>query len=81
MLYAGSRWGITGVALGWLVGHPLVMGTVLLRYALQTTQLSLMGYLSALRAPAIACGGMVAAVIAVRAAVAADVVCGRAYHA
>lgn len=72
MLYVGSRWGITGVALGWLVGHPLVMGTVLLRYALQTTELSLMGYLSALRAPAIACGGMVAAVIAVRAAMPLD---------
>lgn len=65
-LFIGSYWGLTGVAVGWLVGHPLVMGTILLRHALDTADLRLRDYLASLRAAGLASIGMVVAVIATR---------------
>jgi O-antigen/teichoic acid export membrane protein len=65
-LLVGSRWGITGVAMGWLVGHPLVMGTVLLPPALRTAEMRLGEYLSALRPAGLASGAMVLCVIGTR---------------
>jgi O-antigen/teichoic acid export membrane protein len=65
-LLVGSRWGITGVAMAWLIGHPLVLGTVLLPHALRAADMRLGEYLAALRPAGVASAVMVLAVIAVR---------------
>lgn len=65
-LFIGSHWGITGVAFGWLLGHPLVMGTILLRHALRTTEMPFLEYVSSLRRAGLASLVMVLVVIATR---------------
>jgi PST family polysaccharide transporter len=49
----GSRWGTTGVAVAWLVGHPLLVLPLYLQLVLQLTDMKLAEYLRAL-APATA---------------------------
>ncbi|HET9947374.1 MAG TPA: lipopolysaccharide biosynthesis protein [Longimicrobiales bacterium] len=65
-LLIGSRWGLTGVALGWLVGHPFVMATVLLPPALRAADMRLVEYLGALLPATVACAVMALAVVGVR---------------
>jgi PST family polysaccharide transporter len=65
-LLVGSRWGINGVAVAWLVGHPLVLGTVLLRHALAVADMRLVEYASALRPACLASGAMVLSVLLAR---------------
>lgn len=66
-LLIGSQWGVTGVAGGWLIGHPLVVGAVLLRHALRTAGLSLLDYLASLSSATLASVFLVAAVLVARA--------------
>ena len=66
-LLVGSRWGLVGVACGWLIGHPLVMGPILLRHALIASGMKLRAYLSALRPALIATIAMVGVVALTRA--------------
>jgi teichuronic acid exporter len=65
-LLVGSRWGLTGVALSWLVGHPLVLGSVLLRHALRAAEMRVGDYFAALRPAGVASAAMVLAVLAAR---------------
>jgi hypothetical protein len=65
-LLVGSRWGINGVAAAWLIGHPLVLGTVLLRHALAAAGMRLGEYLTALRPAGVASILMVLSVLAAR---------------
>jgi PST family polysaccharide transporter len=65
-LLIGTRWGLTGVALGWLIGHPMVMLPVLLPHALRAIGMSAREYVGALRPAALACAVMVVAVVATR---------------
>jgi len=61
----GARWGTVGVALGWVLVHPLVF-LPLYRRVLRRIGLTAAGYLGAL-VPAASCSaGMVAAVLLVR---------------
>jgi PST family polysaccharide transporter len=71
-LLVGTRWGITGVALGWLVGHPLAMGTVLLRHALRAAEMPFREYLAALAPAGISSLVMIACVLALRLLMPAD---------
>ena len=48
LFIVGSRWGTTGVAIGWLVGHPLVVMPLYLQLVLQLTEMRLSSYLRAL---------------------------------
>lgn len=65
-VFIGSYWGLTGAALGWLIGHPLVMLPVLLPQALRAIGMSFREYLVALRPAAFATAAMAAAVIGLR---------------
>lgn len=67
LLLIGSRWGLSGVALGWLIGHPTVVGAVLLRHALRTTELSLLDYLASLSSATLASVLLLITVLVVRA--------------
>lgn len=62
----GSRWGITGVALGWLVGQPFITLTMLLPQALRAAEMSFREYVVALRPATIASFTMVVAVVGAR---------------
>lgn len=64
--YIGSHWGITGVAMGWLIGQPLIMVTMLLRQALRAAEMPLREYLRALRPPVVTSIAMAVAVLGVR---------------
>lgn len=44
----GARWGTTGVAVAWLIGHPFVVFPLFLRQALRLTGMPLGSYLQAL---------------------------------
>lgn len=48
LFYLGSHWGTTGVALGWLVGYPLVAIPSFWRTALRLTEMPARSYLRAL---------------------------------
>ena len=66
LILVGSRWGTTGVALGWLIGHPLVMGFVLVPNALRCAEMRLGEYLGALRPAALCTSAMAIAVFLAR---------------
>ena len=67
LLLFGTQWGVTGVAAGWLIGHPLVMIPTVQRHALRVVGMSLGEYLGSLRAAAVASAATVLVVIGVRA--------------
>jgi len=48
LFYFGARWGTTGVALGWLVGYPLVAIPLFLRTVLRLTEMPTRAYLQVL---------------------------------
>ncbi|OYV74292.1 MAG: hypothetical protein B7Z72_00480, partial [Gemmatimonadetes bacterium 21-71-4] len=64
----GSRWGLAGVALGWITVYPLFITATYVRYALGVLELSWTGYGRALWPAASATGVMTVVVLAVRAA-------------
>lgn len=66
LFYAGTRWGIAGVAAAWVIGHPLVVMPWFLFFALRLTELRLPDYLRALGPAALGTGIMAAAVLGVR---------------
>ncbi len=72
LILVGSRWGTTGVALGWLIGHPLVMGFVLVPNALKCAEMGFWEYLGSLRAAALCTSLMAVAVLLVRYATPGD---------
>ncbi len=65
-LYIGSRWGVTGVALGWIVGYPLVCIPLFFRRTLQILGIRASEYLRTLWPATSAAAGIVAAVLIVR---------------
>jgi len=67
MFIAGSRWGATGVAAAWLIGHPLIVMPQQLRHVLPVAGTTLGRYLLALWPAASGCLVMTAAVMATRA--------------
>jgi PST family polysaccharide transporter len=67
LFYLGSRWGTTGVAWAWLVGHPLVIMTNQVRQALRITNTQLTEYLRALWPAVSSTAVMTVAVLAARA--------------
>ena len=69
LFYLGSRWGTTGVAWAWLVGHPLVIMTNQVRHALRITNTRLAEYLRALWPAVSSTAVMAVVVLAVRALV------------
>ena len=71
-LLIGTNWGLRGVAIGWLVGHPIVMIPILMPHALRAIEMSFGEYLRALRAPALGCAAMVIAVLVTREVMPAD---------
>jgi O-antigen/teichoic acid export membrane protein len=68
----GSRWGITGVAVGWLIGHPLVTVPILLRRALGTVEMPFRAYLRTLGPAALASAATVFVVLLARLAIPAE---------
>ena len=68
LLLIGSRWGVSGVAAGWLIGHPTLVGAVLLRHTLRTTELSLRAYLASLSSATMATGLLLISVLVARTA-------------
>ncbi len=62
----GSRWGTSGVAWAWLIGHPLVIMTNQVRYALRITRTSLRSYGQALWPAASSTAVMALAVVGTR---------------
>jgi PST family polysaccharide transporter len=67
LMVLGSRWGLMGVALAWLVGHPLTMLPIQLPQALRAIGMRKRDYLAALLPAAAACVAMAAVVLGVRA--------------
>lgn len=57
----GSRWGTTGIAIAWIVAHPIVVFQVA-RHVFREIELSPFGYLRTLWPAAASCGLMAAAV-------------------
>ena len=66
LFYLGTYWGTAGVAAAWVVGHPVVVMSVYLAYALHVTGLRLSGYLRSLSPAAGATFLMAAVVLSVR---------------
>lgn len=66
LFFAGSHWGITGVAAAWLVGYPALSASLLLPHALRAVNMPVRDYFQSLRPAALAGAGMVAAVLTVR---------------
>jgi PST family polysaccharide transporter len=66
MFAIGAQWGTAGVALGWIVGFPLVFVPLAMRYTLKEIGLSWRAYGSALWPAASASVVMAAAVICAR---------------
>lgn len=62
----GSRWGTVGVALGWIIGYPLVALTLFFRASLRAIGLPAREYARSLWPAAVSTGLMAAAVAAVR---------------
>jgi O-antigen/teichoic acid export membrane protein len=62
----GSRWGISGVAFAWLIGHPLCVFPLYLHQVLRLTDMKLGSYLGALWPAAALTSVMAAAVWGVR---------------
>jgi len=66
MLYLGSRWGITGIAVAWIVGCPLVIIPLFFRRTLRILDIRAADYLRTLWPAASAAAGIAAAVLLVR---------------
>ncbi|HEV2752159.1 MAG TPA: oligosaccharide flippase family protein, partial [Gemmatimonadales bacterium] len=66
MLYLGSRWGITGVAVAWIVGCPVVIIPLFFRRTLRLLGIPAADYLRTLWPAASAAAGIAAAVLLVR---------------
>lgn len=62
VFYAGTRWGTTGVALGWVLAYPLLFGGLWVRDALAISGVSWATYLRALW-PALRALAVMAAVV------------------
>ena len=62
----GTRWGLTGAAVGWLVGQPLTMLPILLPQALEAVDMRMRDYLRAVWPAALACAVMAGAIVATR---------------
>ena len=69
VLYFGSRWGMTGVALAWVVGYPLITIPTFFRQTLRILDLRASTYLRTLWPAASAAAGIAAAVLGLRAVV------------
>lgn len=67
LFYAGSFWGVLGVALAWLVGQPLITATVLARQALRQIGMSWTEYGDSLKPAALGSVATAAGVLAIRA--------------
>src|SRR2546427_307190 len=68
MLYLGARWaGITGVALGWVIGYPLITIPSFFRHTLRILGLRASDYLRALWPAGSAAVGIAVVVLALRA--------------
>ena len=65
-LYAGSTWGITGVALAWIVAYPVITIPTFFRQTLRILELRTGEYLRTLWPAASAAAGIAAAVLIVR---------------
>ena len=66
LLYLGSRWGITGVAVAWIGGCPLVLIPLFFRRTLRLLDIPAADYLRTLWPAASAAAGIAAAVLLVR---------------
>lgn len=64
--YVGSRWGVVGIAVAWIIVHPLVVYLPLHARALRRLELPVLGYLRALWPAVSGCLLMAAAVELVR---------------
>src|SRR5260370_36126741 len=69
VLYFGSRWGMTGVALAWVIGYPLITIPTFFRQTLRILDLRASAYLRTLWPAASAAAGIAAAVLGLRAVV------------
>ena len=67
LLYVGSRWGVMGMALAWLVGQPLIAIPVLARQALRTIGMSWTEYGGSLKAAALGSAATAAGLLVIRA--------------
>lgn len=67
VFYVGSRWGTTGVALGWIIGYPIVVIPLFFRSAFRAIALPATEYLHALWPALSSTFAMAMAVTAVRA--------------
>ena len=65
-LYAGAHWGTTGVALGWVIGYPLVTIPCFVRATLRILGLRARDYFRALWPAASAAAGIAVTVLALR---------------
>lgn len=65
LFYLGSRWGLVGVAAGWIIGYPIVV-IPMLRAVLRASELPGRTYFDALRPPLHASLAMGAVVLATR---------------
>ena len=72
LFLVGSNWGMTGVALVWLVGHPLVVIPILLRHALRSVDMPARVYVRILLPAALASAVTAASVLLVRTALPTD---------
>jgi O-antigen/teichoic acid export membrane protein len=62
VFFVGARWGTTGVAMGWIIGYPLVVIPFYFRFVFRTIDLRARDYLRALW-PALSGSAAVAAVV------------------
>src|SRR2546430_10945398 len=68
VLYLGARWaGITGVALGWVIGYPLITIPSFFRHTLRILDMRAPDYLRALCPAGSAAAGIAVAVLPIRA--------------
>jgi len=70
LFYVATRWGVAGVAVAWVVGHPMVAGPFLVRYACRIIEMPYASYLKALWPAASATAIMALVVLGFRAGVA-----------
>jgi PST family polysaccharide transporter len=66
LLVIGSQWGLTGVAMAWMIGHPLSMIPVLLPSALKAVGMRHRDYAATLLPAALASVAMAVVVLGVR---------------
>lgn len=66
LFLVGTRWGMVGVALAWIVGYTAIVVTLFLRHVLQIVHLSVWRYLRALAPAVLATAAMTAVVVVIR---------------